>query len=481
MKLTSRLASVACIAALSIGMTASLPASADETVTLDSGDITLARSVLEDILRIRTAKGNGLTETQARLLADKLKAAGFSEENIDIPTLDIDGETVAGLVVRYPGKAGSTKPPIALIAHMDVVDASADTWETDPYVPVEKDGYLYARGSVDNKAGVALLTSTFIRLKQDGFVPDRDLVIAFSGDEETGMKTTRMLTAHPWVKNAEYALNSDAGVGSVDKDGKNPSYSIQSAEKTYATFHITATNRGGHSSAPRADNALFDIADAIEAIRALQFPIGFNDISRQMAKDLAETEGGEFEKAMTTLLADPSDEAARKIIEAAPVEAHFLSTTCVPTMMSAGSAENALPQKAQLTVNCRILPGTTVASVQQDLANAIGNPDISIEVVGDTLESPVSPINEELFASIRNAVHTLHPGAPVKPSMSSGGTDGREYRSAGIPTYGAGALTLVRPDDYRAHGIDERLPLDSYFNQLIFWEVLLKDIAGGNN
>jgi len=475
-----KLALIVCASTLALSLASPPEASASPEVTLESADLTLARSILEDILRIRTAKGFGQTENQAQLLADRLTAAGFTKDSIDIPTMQIDGETVAGLVVRYAGAEGSTKPPIALIAHMDVVDASTDTWETDPYKPVEKDGYIYARGAVDNKAGVALLVSTFIRLRQDGFVPNRDIVIAFSGDEETGMNTTRMLTSHPWVKNAEYALNSDAGVGSVDVNGKNPSYSIQSAEKTYATFHITAQNKGGHSSAPRTDNALYDIADAITGIRSLRFPVGFNDISRQMAVDLAETEGGDFSSAIGRLLEDPADREARDVVDASSVSTHFMYTTCVPTMMAAGSAENALPQRAQLTVNCRILPGTSVADVKQALSGAIDNEDIKIEVLDDPLESPVSPINEALFSSLRNAVHVIQPGAPVKPSMSSGGTDGREYRSAGIPTYGAGAITLVRPDDYRAHGIDERLPVASYFDQLIFWEVLLRDLAGAN-
>lgn len=468
----------ACTSVLALGLTLPMAATASPAANVDQADREAARDLLEDILEIRTAKGYGQTKAQAELLADKLLAAGFTEDQIDIPTMTIDGEEVASLVVRYPGAEDSTEPPIALIAHMDVVDASTETWATDPYQPIEKDGYLYARGSVDNKAGVALLISTFIRLKEDGFTPDRDLVIAFSADEETGMQTTRNLTQHPWVKDAEYALNSDAGVGSVDSKGLNPSYSIQSAEKTYATFHVTATNEGGHSSAPRADNALFDIAAAIDGIKALSFPVGFNDITRQMAADLAEAEGGEFASAMETLLESPDDADARAIVEAHDAGTHFLYTTCIPTMLSAGSAENALPQKAELTVNCRILPGTSVQSVEDALTEAVNNPEIVIELLGEPLESPVSPINEELFASIRGAVHAIYPDAPVKPSMSSGGTDGKEYRAAGIPTYGAGAITLVRPVDFRAHGIDERLPLESYYDQLTFWDVLLKDLAG---
>lgn len=439
-----------------------------------------ARAILEEIIAIRTAKGQGETPRMAQALAVRLKAAGFDESDIDIPTLDIDGETAAGLVVRYRGDGSSTEKPIALIAHMDVVDATPETWSTDPFTPTEKDGYLYGRGAVDNKAGAALLVATFARLKREGFTPTRDLVIAFSGDEETGMRTTRMLTKHDWVKDAEFVLNSDAGTGSIARDGSNPSFSIQSAEKTFATFYLTASNRGGHSSAPRPDNAIFDLADAIKAVQAHRFPVSFNEITRGMAENLAAAQGGEFGDAIRTLMDDPTDEAARDVVESSPVGAHFLYTTCVPTMLRAGEAANALPQRATATVNCRILPGTTVADVRAVLAQAIGNPDIEITLEGKPLESPISPVRPELFASIRKAVDAIYPGAPVEPSMSSGGTDGREFRSAGIPTYGAGAIALVNPDDLRAHGIDERLPLETFYRQIVFWDVLLKDLAGAD-
>jgi len=441
-------------------------------------DKALAREVLEEIISIRTAKGHGQTPAMAKALADRMLDAGFSSEDIDIPTTQIDGEKVAALVVRYRAASNEGSKPIALIGHMDVVDASAETWTTDPYQPTEKDGYLYGRGSVDNKAGIAALATTFVRLKRQGWSPSRDLIIAFSGDEETGMSTTRTLTAHKWVSRAEFALNSDAGAGSIGADGKGPAFSIQSAEKTYATFFFTAKNRGGHSSAPRADNAIFDLADAIKTIESHRFPVSFNEITRSMAADLAQSEGGSFGAALEKLLDDPNDEQARATVEASPLGAHFLYTTCVPTMLSAGSAENALPQRASVTVNCRILPGSPVSEVKTALMKAIGDPGISIEDGREAVESPISPVREDLFASLRNVTHAMYPGAPVKPSMSSGGTDGREFRKAGIPTYGAGAIALVLPEDSRAHGIDERLPLETYYKQLVYWEVLLKDLAG---
>jgi len=439
-------------------------------------DADLAVDILKEIVALRTAKGYGQTPAMAEALAARLKSAGFSDDDIDMPSMEIDGEQVSALVVRYKGDGDEA--PIALLAHMDVVDANPDTWGTEPFTPTVKDGYLYGRGAVDNKAGIGALITTFMRLKREGWTPDRDLVIAFSADEETGMQTTRMLTQHEWVRDAEFALNSDAGTGSVAPDGSDPTFSIQSAEKTYATYFVTARNTGGHSSAPRPDNALFDIAGAIKAIEALRFPVEFNDITRSMTRNLAETQEPAVRDALLTLLETPDDAEARLVVEQSDARAHFLSTTCAPTMLSAGSAENALPQRAMLTVNCRIMPGTSPAAVQEVLERTIDNDAIDIELNGEPVESPVSPVREDLFASIEAAVKIHHPDAKIQPTMSSGGTDGREFRRAGIPTYGAGSITLIRPTDFRAHGIDERAPLETYKNQLVFWETLFKDIAG---
>jgi acetylornithine deacetylase/succinyl-diaminopimelate desuccinylase-like protein len=446
--------------------------------TIAQPDRQLAREILEELIRYRTAKGQGQVPAMADSLARRFKAAGFPASDIQMLPLDIDGEKTVALVVRYAGK-NSGKKPIALLGHMDVVDALRENWGTDPFVPVEKSGYVYGRGAVDNKAQIALISTTFIRLKRSGFVPDRDLVIAFSGDEETGMKTTRLLTQHPVVRRAEFALNGDAGIGAVAKDTGKHSFSIQSAEKTTATFSIAAQNPGGHSSAPRPDNAIFELADALKRIQAYRFPVEFNDITRGMVKAMAAERGGEFGAALTKLLANPADAAAAQVAMKYPDYSNILWTTCVPTMLRGGNAPNALPQNAVATVNCRIFPGTPVAAVQAKLEETVANKAIKISLDNEAVESPVSPVRGDLFASLRKAVHVNYPGAPVQPIMSSGGTDGREFRRAGIPTYGAGSLALVQPDDSRAHGTDERVPLDAFYKELAFWDVLLRDLAGG--
>ncbi|MGF7151832.1 acetylornithine deacetylase/succinyl-diaminopimelate desuccinylase-like protein [Sphingomonas zeicaulis] len=437
-------------------------------------DRVLAREILEEAIATPTAKGRGQVPALIEKFSARLRKAGFRAEDIQVVPVDIDGEKTAGLVVRYPGRNPGAKP-IALLGHMDVVDALKENWGTDPYVPTEKDGYIYGRGSTDNKAGVTALIATFIRLKAAGFVPERDLLLAFSGDEETGMMSTRALTKHPLVSRAEFALNSDAGSGLQGVDGRYR-FNIQAAEKTYANFTISARNAGGHSSAPRADNAIYALAGALKALEAFRFPVEFNEITRIMVADLAEEQPGELGDALTALLAKPDDAAARAIAEKYPQQSNILWTTCVATMLQAGNAPNALAQNATATVNCRIFPGTTVEAVQAKLATLVGD-TLEVKLVGQGVASPVSPVDKPLFARLQKAMDATYPGVKLKPSMSSGGTDGREFRNAGIPTYGAGALAL-RAEDSRAHGTDERVPIAAYLKQLDYWDALLRDLGG---
>ncbi|MCD2323328.1 M20/M25/M40 family metallo-hydrolase [Sphingomonas sp. IC-56] len=466
-----RMAAVALVSVCS----AALPAMAQTEPAVSDADRTMARAILEEAIAVPTAKGRGQVPVLAEKFAKRLREAGFRADEIEMLPIEIEGEKTVGLVVRYAGRNPLAKP-IAFLGHMDVVDALKENWATDPYVPVEKDGYIYGRGSTDNKAGVTALVASFIRLKKSGFVPQRDLLLAFSGDEETGMQTTRLLIQHPLVARAEYALNSDAGGGTVTTEGKYD-FNIQAAEKTNASFAISATNAGGHSSAPRPDNAIYDLADAIKKVQALRFPVEFNQITRIMVADLAAEKGGALGAALTALLANPADAAARAEVEKYPQYSNLLQTTCVGTMLQAGNAPNALPQNATLTVNCRIFPGTPVAAVQAKLVEAIGNDKIRLSLIGEAVESPVSPVNPALFATLQRAVRRVYPGVTLKPSMSSGGTDGREFRKRGIPTYGAGALPLRMPEDSRAHGTDERVPIAAYLRQLDYWDGLLRDLG----
>lgn len=462
------LSSLAAVAAVLPATAGAQPSDADRAE---------ARAILKEIVAIPTAKGRGQIPALIEVLAARLRQAGFAAEDIVRRPVVIEGETTMGLIVRYRGQAAG-KRPVVLLAHMDVVDAVASNWATDPYRPVEKDGYLYGRGTQDNKFGVAVLTSTFLRLKRAGWVPDRDLLLAFSGDEETGMRTTRANIAHPWIRDADYALNADAGGGSVTPAGKPIAFGMQAAEKTNATFTVSTANKGGHSSVPRADNAIYDLARAIGRIEGLRFPVALNAVTRGMAARVAAEKGGELGAALTTLARDPDDAAAMAVARRYPDSSNILWTTCVATMLRGGNAPNALPQNASVTVNCRILPGTRVADVQALIAAAVGNPAVTVALEGEAVESPVSPVRPEVEGALQAALSTTYPGARLFPVMSSGGTEGREYRRAGIPTYGAGSLGLVMPQDARAHGTDERIPLAAFDRELHYWDVLLRRIGG---
>lgn len=465
---------LAASAAIPVSTLAAAPPQRWEATDKDRAD---ARALLEEIVAIPTAKGRGNVPRLIDVLAARLKGAGFSDADIIRVPVTIDGEVTSGFVVRYAGRNTALRP-VALLAHMDVVDAVAENWSTDPYKPVEKDGYLYGRGTQDDKFGVALLVSTFARLKRAGWVPERDLLLAFSGDEETGMLSTRAVIANPLVRKAEFALNADAGGGSVTSAGVPLDFGMQAAEKTNATFEVTALNKGGHSSAPRDDNAIYDLSEALTRIKALRFPVIFNPITRAMAEKLAAEKGGETGTALRALLADPTDANALAVVRRDPSAGNFLWTTCVATMLRAGNAPNALPQNAVATVNCRILPGTRVADVQAEIAKAAGNPAIAVKLTGEAVESPASPIRGDVMAMLQRALDASWPGARLTPNMSSGGTEGREYRRAGIPTYGAGSLGLVMPQDARAHGTDERIPLASYYKELGYWDTLVREVGG---
>ena len=434
-----------------------------------------ARELLDQLVAMPTFKGNGQVPVLAAELSRRLREAGFAEDQIQLLAMDANGNATAALVVRYAGRSGSDRAPIALLGHMDVVEAIADNWASDPFTATEKDGYLYGRGVVDNKAQVSLLVTTLMRLKRAGWVPDRDLVLALSGDEESGSHTTRLLTRHPWLQGAEFALNADAG-----PDGRTFAFFIQAAEKTSVSFTLATSNSGGHSSMPRPDHAIHQMAGALSALQTLRFPVQFNDINRAMVHELVATRDVELATALQSLLKDPADPAARLQVERYPQDAHILWTTCTPTMIHGGNARNALPQNVDVTVHCRIFPGVPVEQVHAQLIAAINDPGVVVTIDAARASSPPSPIHPALFAAVRRAVHANYPGASVVPEMSSGGTDGRYFRQVGIPTYGVGSLAQLHPDDDRMHGIDERLRLTSFDRELVFWDVLLKELAGAS-
>ena len=438
-----------------------------------------ALEIFRHIVSIRSAEGQGRVPEVARYLADQFRQGGFAPEDVHVlPFTKGNGEESAGLVVRYRGDGSSGKKPILLVGHMDVVDALAGDWERDPFTLIEEDGYLFGRGTSDNKMGVTMLTTTFLRMKAEGFVPTRDLIIGFTGDEETGMISAReLVTTHRDLTDAEFALNADGGGGAMGPDGNPLMYVVQASEKTYATFELTVTNPGGHSSTPRDDNAIYELATALRNIQAYRFPVMVNDVTRAYFEATSKVIPGDVGRAMAALAADPTDDRAAEVLWHEPEQVGITRTTCVATMLRAGHAENALPQSATATVNCRIFPGVSVAEVRSALDSVAATPGLRIEVLDDPKASPASPVRTDVMDAVAAAVHARFPDVAVIPAQASYGTDGKEYRSAGIPTYGVAGL-FMRDEDQFAHGLNERVEVRNFFAALEHWKVLINRLAG---
>jgi len=430
--------------------------------------------IFKTIIEVDTSKAMGNTPKVARYLADELIAAGFPEEDIEI----LRKGDLAALIVRYRGNGSSGKKPILFLGHMDVVEAYEEDWERPPFTLTSDETNFYARGTIDNKFGVAQLTSTFIRLKKEGFVPTRDLIIAFSGDEESGMQTTRMLAyERPDLAEAEFALNSDAGGGDLDANGKAITYNIQAAEKTYVTWEITVRNPGGHSSRPREDNSIYDLADAIKNIQGFRFPVQYSDMTRNYFKVSGEQLGGELGAAMQAFAKDPTDEAAAERLAREPSYVGTTRTTCVVTMLKAGHAENALPQSATATVNCRVFPGVPVSEIEATLRQVVDNDAVEFKQIYEATESPVSELREDVVDAVSEAVQQRYPTVQLLAYMESGGTDGMHFRRAGIPTWAVSGI-FMNPDEMFAHGLNERVPIKAFYDALDHWSIIIRNLAG---
>ena len=431
-----------------------------------------ARAMYEKVISFRTAKGHGQVPAMADYLAGQLRAGGVPAG--DIVTLP-HGEAVA-LLVRVPGSDPKARP-ILFSGHMDVVDARPEDWTRDPFKLVEENGYFFGRGTGDNKAGIVAMASAILRLKASGKKPRRTLVFAFIGDEETGMETTRLVAAHDWVRNAEYAINTDAGGGDLSEEGKPIMYGVQGAEKTFVSYKLTARNPGGHSSRPRPDNAIYDLAQALLKVRDHRFPVMTNAITRNFFAELGKVLPGETGAAARRFAADPTDASAIDALRREPGLGATLGTTCVTTMLEAGHAENALPQRATATVNCRVFPGVTVEAVKATLAEVVADPKIEIAIDGNPEPSPISETRPDVMAAIERSIRKRYPAIPVVPYQESGGTDGKVYRAAGIPTWATSGI-FMKDSDVFFHGLNERIPVKSFYEGLEHIHDLAVDLGG---
>ena len=439
---------------------------------------TKALKIYRDTIAMRTARGHDQVKIMAHYLADRFRDGGFDDNDINvIPFVSPNGEEIASLVVRYRGDGSSGKKPILFAAHMDVVDALRKDWVKDPFTLIEENGYFFGRGTGDDKFGTTLLTATFLRLKNENFIPNRDLIIAFSGDEETEMLTIEDLVAnHRALIDAEFVINADSGGGSLSTEFVPISYQLQAAEKTYADFTISITNPGGHSSRPRKVNAIYDLAQALKEIESYDFPIQSNDITVAYFKMRADAEKNELGKAMMDFSINPNDSKAAEIISNYPNQIGIIKTTCVATMLDAGHAENALPQSANANINCRLFPGTNVDEINSKLRQIISNPNIQINVSGTPKSAPASPLREDVMAAIKKAVHAQFPDLPIIPYMTTGATDGRALRAGGIPTYGTTGQ-FARAEDSFAHGLNERVLVKSFFDALEHWRIVIHELS----
>jgi acetylornithine deacetylase/succinyl-diaminopimelate desuccinylase-like protein len=460
---------------LGFSLSASAADKLNAPVTAPAAVRVQAREIFAHIIGIESSIGKGNVPLVAKYLAERFKAAGFPEADIHILPL---GET-ASLVVRYRGKGkGGGGKPIAFIAHMDVVTAKRSDWQRDPYALTEENGFFYGRGTSDVKQEVALLTATFIRLKAEGYVPKRDLILAFSGDEETEQATARdLVTAHRDLVDAEFALNGDGGGGVLAEGTAKPSiFYVQGAEKSSAQFILTTHNAGGHSSQPRADNAIYELADALKAVQHYEFPVMSNEWTIGDFKAASLVTPGPAGEAMGRFAADPGNAAAAAELSKTPAYVGRIRTTCVATMLAGGHAENALPQSASATINCRIFPGTSAAEVQKTLQGLVGA-NVEVKQGYDALVSNASPLRPDIIKAVAKAVAASDPGVPVVPTQAAYATDGAVFRNGGIPTYGVGGVFIMDSEEF-AHGLNERIRVNEFYKGLNYWDVLIKAVAG---
>jgi len=451
---------------------------------LPKEDRELARAIFKELVEINSQDSNGSVTACAEAMRRRLLAGGFAAEDLVIAG---PNERKQNLVARYRGKAGSGLKPILIIGHIDVVEARREDWSTDPYAFIEKEGYFYGRGTQDMKVDDAGVVEDFIRLRREGWVPDRDIVLALTADEEGGKSNgvDWLLKNRPELMKADFVLNPDSG-GVELRSGKASEMDVEATEKTYADFRVSATNPGGHSSQPRPDNAIYELMHALEKLEATPFPVELNAVTRA---SLAETEKiavPERAAEIRGVLATPMDMKAVAAFSKDPADSAILRTTCVATMLSAGRAPNALPALAQANVNCRILPGHSQEEIRQTLLKLFGDAKLTVEYVADdgTVSAtapdrksmPPPPVREDVFGPLRQVTAEMWPGIPVIPGMSAGASDSIYTMSAGIPSYGIGGVGIDFDDD-RAHGRDERVRVESYYSGVEFYYLYLKALG----
>jgi len=418
----------------------------------------LARDIHKELVEINTVTATGDTAKAAEAMAARLRSAGFPAADVQVFT---PAPRKGNLVARLRG-SGAQKP-IMLLAHIDVVEAKREDWSLDPFKLTEKDGYFYGRGTADDKFMAAAFVANLIRYRQEGFKPNRDLIIVLSTDEEIGdannLGIRWLLANHRELIDAEFALNEGAGVGL--KSGKPLRHGLQTSEKVPVNYRLEVRNAGGHSSLPVKDNAIYRLAEGLARLSKFDFPVKLNETTRLWFERSAATEDAQTAADMKAVAAGRADAAALGRLSAKANYNSQLRTTCVATMLEGGHASNALPQSARATVNCRVLPGEPIEEVESTLRRVLADEQISLTRSGEFRASPPSPLRPDIVQPIEQLSAQFWPGIPVIPSMSAGATDGSYLRNAGIPTYGHSGLASD-VDDVRIHGRDERVGVQAF-------------------
>jgi acetylornithine deacetylase/succinyl-diaminopimelate desuccinylase-like protein len=437
-----------------------------------AADRRLARAILAELVAINTTQDSGATRA-ARALARRLTAAGFAARDVQLAG---PRPRKQNLVVRLRGR-GSAKP-ILFLAHLDVVEARREDWTVDPFRLTERDGWLYGRGTIDIKDEAADLVTNLIRLKRELYVPDRDIIVALTDDEEGGDDNgvQWLLGNRPeWIA-ADYAINLDAGGGQM-QHGRRLRNPVQTSEKIYATYLLEVTGPGGHSSLPERGNTIYTLARGLDRLSEYAFPVRLTETTRGFFDRLGAQIGGETGRDLQAIAAGRADSAAVERVSETPMYNSSMRNTCVATMLQAGHAENALPQRAQATIQCRLLPGESPAAIRDTLARVVGDTAVKVTIHGEPEGAPESPVNPQVMTAVEEATHALWPDVIVLPVMDPWSSDGVRLRRAGTPVYGVSGV-FYDIDDVRAHGRDERVLAEAFDQGVDFTYRLMKALTG---
>jgi acetylornithine deacetylase/succinyl-diaminopimelate desuccinylase-like protein len=434
-------------------------------------DQQLARDMLKTLVEINTTHAHGSSEAAKAIQAWMLTAA-FAPSDVTFIAPE-DHPSKGNVVVHYRGK--HTGKSVLFLGHLDVVEAKPEDWSTDPFKLTEKDGYFCGRGTIDMKDGDAALAESLIRLKRERFVPDRDIIVAFTADEEAGGDSNGpafLLKNHRDLIDADMAINLDGGGGNLKND--TPFYfEVGTSEKTYVTYTLETTSAGGHGSLPGPDNAIYRLSDGLGRLEAFKFPVMLTATTRAGFNELATVDPGPLSADMKAVAQPQPDLAAAERLSQNVRLNALLRTTCVATLISGGHAENALPQRARATIQCRMMPGDTEANVHDLLVGTLNDPGIRVTLDAAPIVSPESPPTPQIMAKIATLAHSMWPGVPIIPTMATGFSDDRQTRNAGIPSYDVSGV-WHDVDENRAHGRDERVGVQAFDESVEFTYRLIK-------